>query len=120
VLRDVRREQLEERLALGLGKLTEDALVFPSRDGGPSRPTNLSSAWAAVAKTIGLTGLSFHSLRHTHASMLIDAGIDVVRISKRLGHADPSITLRVYSHLFEKRDDKSADAIDAAVGQFRD
>jgi integrase len=50
--------------------------------------------------------------------MLIDAGIDVVRISKRLGHADPSITLRVYAHLFQKRDDKSADAIDAAVAGF--
>jgi integrase len=118
VLRDVRREQLEERLALGLGKITADELVFPARGGGPSRPTNLSSGWAAVAEAIGLAGVNFHCLRHTHASMLIDAGIDVVRISKRLGHADPSITLRVYAHLFQKRDDKSADAIDAAVAGF--
>jgi integrase len=42
-----------------------------------------------------------------------------VRISKRLGHADPSITLRVYSHLFQKRDDKSAEAINAAVSAFK-
>jgi integrase len=118
-LRDVRRRQLEERLALGLGKLPDDALVFPGRDGNPSRPTNLSSGWATVARAIGLPGVTWHALRHTHASMLIDAGIDVVRVSKRLGHADPSVTLRIYSHLFAKRDDKSADAIDAAVAALK-
>jgi len=119
VLREVRREQLEQRMALGLGKLDDDALVFPAIDGGLSRPTNLSSGWAEVAQAIGLPGVTFHALRHTHASMLIDAGLDVVRISKRLGHADPSITLRVYSHLFQKRDDKSAEAINAAVSAFK-
>lgn len=118
VLRDVRRQQLEERLALGLGRLPDQALVFPARDGGPSRPTNLSSGWASVAKAIGLPGVTWHCWRHTHCSMLIDGGVDVVRISKRLGHADPSVTLRVYSHLFQKRDDKSVEAIDAAVAGF--
>ena len=39
--------------------------------------------------------ITLHALRHTHASQLIDAGIDVVTISKRLGHANPSITLRI-------------------------
>jgi integrase len=72
-----------------------------------------------VAESIGLPGVTFHARRHAHASMLIDAGLDVVRISKRLGHADPSITLKVYSHLFQKRDDKSAEAINAAVSSFK-
>jgi integrase len=64
--------------------------------------------------SIGLP-VTFHALRHTHASHLIDAGIDVVKISKRLGHASPLITLQVYAHLFRKRDDKSTAAINAAV-----
>lgn len=119
VLRDVRRQQLEERLAMGLGKMPDDALVFPARDGGPTRPTNLSSGWADVAKAIGLPGITWHAPRHTHASMLIDAGIDIVKVAKRLGHADPSVTLRVYAHLFQRRDDKSAEAIDAAVAAFK-
>lgn len=119
VLREVRREQLEQRLAFGMGRLDDDALAFPARDGGPSRPTNFSSGWADVAENIGLPGVTFHALRHTHASMLIDAGLDVVRISKRLGHADPSITLRVYAHLFQKRDDKSAEAINSLVSAFK-
>ena len=50
--------------------------------------------------------------------MLISAGIDVVRVSKRLGHANPAVTLKTYAHLFDKQDDKSAEAIDATVAAF--
>lgn len=92
--------------------------MFPALDGGPQSPRNLSGDWAEIRDSIGLPGVSFHALRHTHASMLIDAGIDVVRISKRLGHASPTITLTVYAHLFKKRDGKSADAINTALASM--
>jgi len=46
---------------------------------------------------------------------LIDAGVDIVTISKRLGHAKPDITLRVYEHLIRKDDSKAAAAINAAM-----
>jgi integrase len=62
--------------------------------------------------------ITFHALRHTHASHLIDAGIDVVKISRRLGHGSPAITLTVYAHQFRKRDDKSSAAINAAVASL--
>jgi integrase len=100
VLRDIRREQLELRVALGLGKLPDDALVYPARDGGLSRPTNLSAVWADVAAAIGLSNITYHCLRHTHASMLIDAGIDVMRISKSsvmLIRRSPSKSTRISS-----------------------
>lgn len=114
-LRERRRVQLEQRLALGLGgKLTDDALLFPKLDGTPQSPRAFSKAWEDAAAAIGL-GATFHGLRHTHASHLIDQGIDVVKISKRLGHADAAITLRVYAHVFARREDKSAAAINAAV-----
>ena len=113
-LRDYRRQQLEFRFALGLGKLTDDALVFARLDGSPESPRVLSKEWAAIAKGMRLL-VTFHALRHTHASMLIDAGIDIVKISKRLGHANVSTTLDVYSHLFAAREDKSAVAINNAV-----
>jgi integrase len=51
--------------------------------------------------------ITFHALRHTHASQLIDAGVDVVTISKR--------TLRIYAHLFRQKDDKAAVAINEAL-----
>lgn len=114
-----RRQQLEERMAMGLGKADADALVFPSHDGGPQYPRNLSGEWKEACTLIGLDPpVTFHALRHTHASQLIDAGIDVVKISKRLGHANPTITLQVYAHLFRKRDDVSAEAINAALARI--
>ena len=58
--------------------------------------------------------VTFHTLRHTHASQLIDAGVDIVTISKRMGHANPNITLKVYD-LFRNKDGKAADAINAAL-----
>jgi integrase len=52
--------------------------------------------------------------RGQDASQLIDAGVDIVTISKRLGHSKPDITLRVYAHLFRNDDSKAAAAINAA------
>lgn len=46
-------------------------------------------------------GMTFHVLRHTFASILIAHGHDVVFVSRQLGHANPSITLKVYAHLFD-------------------
>ncbi len=114
-LREHRRQQLELRMALGAGKLPEDALVFPAMDGGPQAPRQLSGDWREVREAAGIGEVTFHALRHTHASQLIDANIDIVTISKRLGHASPNITLQVYAHLFQKRDDKAAAAINAAL-----
>jgi len=62
-----------------------------------------------------LPEITFHALRHTHASQLIDAGVDIVTISKRLGHAKPSVTLAIYAHLFRTDDSKAANAINAAL-----
>jgi len=59
--------------------------------------------------------VTFHALRHTHASEPIDAGVDIVTISKRLGHAKADITLRIYAHLFQKDDRKAAAAISGSL-----
>ena len=111
-----RKRLLERRLMLGLGKLSGEDLIFPNALGQPRSPNAISAAWSKLAKELGLE-VSFHGLRHTHASMLIDQGVDVVTISKRLGHASPTITLQTYSHLFRPGDGKAAAAIDAALGR---
>lgn len=113
VLRTHRRAQLELRLQLGTGRMPEDALLFADLNGNPLSPGSYSSAWADLAKAIGAPEVTFHALRHTHASALIDAGVDIVTISRRLGHAKPDITLRIYAHLFQKDDGKAAAAINA-------
>ena len=115
-LRDHRRQQLELRMLLGQGRPDADALLFPGPDGGPGRRTALSIRWGKVAEAIGIPAVTYHNLRHSHASQLIAAKVDIVTISARLGHADPSITLRVYSHEFEESDEAAANAINAALG----
>jgi integrase len=116
VLREYRREQLEVRLRLGLGRLADDALLFSHLNGEPIRTTVVSKRWMRCARAIGMPEITFHALRHTHASALIDAGVDIVTISKRLGHKKPDVTLRVYSHLFRNDDSKAAEAINAMTG----
>ena len=99
-----------------LGRLEPDALVFSELDGSPLSPRALSSAWRRTCMTLAIPAVTFHSLRHTHASALIVAGLDVVTISRRLGHANPTVTLNTYAHLFSKSDAVAADAIEAALG----
>jgi integrase len=114
-LREHRRSQLELRLQLGAGKLEPDDLLFTDIEGAPMHPYNFSTTWARCAARIGFPDLTYHCLRHTHASQLIAAGVDVVKIAYRLGHASPTITLKTYGHLFDKDDSKAAEAINAAL-----
>jgi integrase len=116
-LREYRKSQLELRMKLGAGRLPADSLLFGDINGNPVSPNAISAAWSdfAASKQVGMPDVTFHALRHTHASQLIDAGVDIVTISKRLGHAKPDITLRIYARLFLKDDSKAAAAINAAL-----
>jgi integrase len=105
---------LERRLILGQGKIDDDALVFATELGNTRSPNAMSKEWRRAVHAAKLKA-TFHSLRHTHASSLIAAGIDVLSISRRLGHGSPAITLGVYGHLF-KPDDRAAAVIDDLLG----
>ena len=100
-------------MKLGAGKLKSDDLLFTDIDGAPLHPYHYGSNWSACAVNNGFPGITFHSLRHTHVSQLIDQNVDIVTISKRIGHASPETTLRTYAHLFRKDDGKAAAAINA-------
>jgi len=80
------REQQEKRLALGLGKAGSDDLVFARADGGPWPPDSLTTAWQKTIAALKLPKVTLHALRHTHVSQLIAAGLDVVTVSRRIGH----------------------------------
>lgn len=63
-----------------------------------------SRVWHPSLRRAGLRAIRIHDARHTHASLLIGSGADIVDVSRRLGHANPSITLSTYSHSFARRD----------------
>lgn len=114
-LRAHRLKQLELRVALGQGKLGAGALVFSTINGAPLSPDNLSRDWRRVVAALDLRRGKFHALRHSHASALIASGLDVLTVSRRLGHGSPVVTLHTYAHLFAKTDEKAADAIEIAL-----
>jgi integrase len=90
-------------------------LVFTASEGGPIRYTNWRRrVWIPATNEVGLEGLCFHHLRHSHATFLIDAGIDPVRVSRRLGHARTSITLDRYSHLLDRDEEAILEALTVA------
>jgi integrase len=70
--------------------------------------------WRARAP-LKLPAVSFHVFRHSHTSMLTRAGVDVLTVSRRLGHAQASVTFDRYSHLFDGADAAAAKAIDRVL-----
>ena len=78
-------------------------------DGSYMRPTTISRAFSRIRESCGLPKkITFHSLRHTHASWLIANGCDLKTLSERMGHADEATTLRIYGHLMPGRDAAAA------------
>lgn len=69
-------------------------------------------------KEAGLPRIRFHDLRYTAASLMLNNGVDVLVDSKRLGHAQPSITLNVYGHLMPAMQNKAAEVIDALLSKL--
>jgi len=115
-LRQHWRQQQEQRLGMGFGKAPDSASVFTTVDGGYLCPNTITTAWLRAMAAIGMPAVTLHSLRHTHASMLINAGLDILTISRRLGHSSPSITLGVYGHLIHGTDDRAAQIMEVAFG----
>jgi integrase len=107
----------EQRLALGLGRGVPDDLVFAMWDGSPHKPNTLTMTWLRASQITGRR-INLHALRHTHVSSLIAAGIDILTISRRLGHANATITLGVYGHLYGNTDDKAAQVVEAMFARI--
>jgi integrase len=113
-----RTRQQERRLALGQGRAAPDDLLFARWDGKLRAPHWLSQKFAQVMTALQID-CTLHGLRHTHVSQLIAAGLDVLTISRRIGHASPSITLDVYSHLFKNTDARAAEIMEVAFSRLR-
>lgn len=87
-----------------------DPFVF-----GGDRSLSISSlqrVFTAAVKESGLPPIRIHDLRHSHATLLINSGVNIVAVSKRLGHASINQTLKTYTHLLQKTDDELLDALD--------
>jgi integrase len=98
VLRRWRTVQLEERMAWGPAWV-DSGYVFTREDGEPIHPESASTAFEHASKKSELPAIRFHDLRHTHATIALAAGVHPKVVQERLGHADISMTLQLYSHV---------------------
>ena len=92
------RAQQEQERELYADSYEKNDLIFCRPDGAYYRPDQMSVRVTAFAKRAGLSGIGLHSLRHSHASQLISSGAPITAVADRLGHANSSITLSIYSH----------------------
>src|SRR5215469_8677217 len=130
MLREHHRQQAEERLAAGSAWTDSGGLVFTNRWGEPLYPDTVTAlmnkliskhneALASPAQAIPHARL--HDLRHLHATTLLLAGVPVHVVAARLGHADPAVTLRIYSHVLREHTlgvgDVFAQAVKAPVSK---
>lgn len=85
-----------------------------------TRPAKLSRDFSILRDELGLPrGVTFHTLRHTHATWCLSAGVDLKTLSERLGHADEATTLRLYAHVLPGRDALAAAAFEGAARAAR-
>ncbi len=91
--------------------------VICNLEGKMQDPRNVLRVFKRLCKSANVTPIRFHDIRHTHASILISEGVDIVKVAARLGHANPKITYGIYSHLVPNEDNKVADIFHKAIGK---
>ena len=95
-----------------LGTHNKDKLVFTSTNGTAINPSNLDRQFTSLITKNELPELSIHGLRHTHATLLLKAGVHPKIVQERLGHASIKITLDLYSHVLPDMQEEAAVAVD--------
>jgi len=106
----------QEQLAYHLGKrLAADDFVFVRTDGSPLNPNAVTSAFIKLIRRANLPHIRLHDLRHTHATLMLKAGVHPKVVSERLGHANIGITLDTYSHVLPGLQEAAAERFDRVM-----
>lgn len=121
--RNYRREQLQYRLSLGSEWVGEN-YVFIQANGKQMHPDTPYNKFKSIIRCYNahiikeeekLPEISLHGLRHTSATLMISQNVDIRTVSNRLGHAQTSTTLDIYSHALQKMDEQASSALDTLL-----
>ena len=107
VLKAIKQRQRVERLKAG-SVWVETGFVFTTETGEPCDPRNALRALCVAAERAGLSRVGLHTLRHTAATLMLDAGVPILTVSRQLGHYSVQVTGDLYGHVGEQA---SADAM---------
>ncbi|WP_048690181.1 site-specific integrase [Streptococcus sp. 400_SSPC] len=111
-LKDWQLEQKKEFFKLGKPYLHDDNFIFTNSTGTVYVPTEIGKILRRLIKRNNLKPISPHGLRHTHASLLFESGIQPKEISDRLGHNNIRTTLDLYTHI---NDNQRSNAVDKFI-----
>ena len=111
ILRQYKAQQIQDMIMFGSAWKNDD-LVFVHENGSPMHPHRPYKWFTEFLERHGLPKITYHQLRHTNASLLISAGVDVVTLSGRLGHGDKNVTLNTYSHIIKSKEAQAANRMD--------
>lgn len=106
----------EQKNLLGCIWEDTDEYILTSLVGKPISKEVPYHWFIEFVKKYNLKRISYHQLRHTHATQLIGAGADIQTVAQRLGHKDASVTLKVYSHFLKKADSAATEKLDEVLG----
>jgi integrase len=115
ILQRYRSSQRELLFMLGIPMKIDDR-IFTTELGRPIRPDSVTQAFGRLVDSTDLPRIRLHDLRHTHASHLLMAGVNVKVVSERLGHASVSFTLDTYAHVMPGQQAEAAAAVAALLG----
>ena len=114
-LRRWKSEQAQRRLVAGEA-WHDFGLVCDRGDGQPIAPDSFSKAFKRFARAVGAPDTRLHDLRHTAATLMMEAGVHPSVVSRSLGHASEAFTMSVYGHVRDEMLDRAADALGEAYG----
>lgn len=112
LLKDWQLEQKKEFFKLGKPYLHDENFIFTNSTGMVYTPTEIGKILRRLIKRNNLKPISPHGLRHTHASLLFESGIQPKEISDRLGHNNIKTTLDLYTHI---NDNQRSNAVDKFI-----
>nr|WP_237579100.1 site-specific integrase [Enterococcus sp. CU12B] len=95
--------QRTDYLQLGFNTLSEEQYIFTNKRNEWCYPQVVNDWLKYLIKKYKLPRITPHHFGHTHASLLLQAGIPVKEVSERLGHKDVKITLEIYSHVMPEK-----------------
>jgi integrase len=111
---------MKEKLACAdLWQGGEHFFVFSARSGKPLNPYSVKTWWTRFTKRHGIRYINFHGLRHTSATLLLNQGLHAKIIQARLGHANITTTLNIYTHALKEADQAAAGIFDQMLKQTK-
>jgi integrase len=115
-LKEWRKEQAKDFLKLGINTMKPTQPVFTTYENEYMQHATLTNRINRIIKNHDLKVITVHGLRHTHCSLLFEAGVPIQEVKERLGHSDIQTTMNIYTHVTERAKEKSAEKFAAYVG----